>query len=127
MSTRFGLTAQQRQLFDFVHSEITGGRRAPSFEEIKAHLGLSSKSHVHRLVEALVERGWLIRLPNRARSLALPETLAADATERVAEAPLQVTIPPRLAGRLAEFCADRRRSAGDVVQEALNAHLRWPS
>lgn len=125
--TRVGLTALQRQLFDFVHAEITSGRGSPSFEEIKVHMGLKSRSNVHRLVTALVERGWLVRLPNRARSLALPETRSAAEAERLWSAPIQVTIPPLLAKRLATFCADRRRSAGDVVQEALDAHLRWPA
>lgn len=119
MGTRFGLTAQQQQLFDFVQAEITGGRGAPSYEEIADRLGFKSKSNVHRLVDAIIERGWLVKLPNRARSLALP----VDA----GSASLQVTIPSALAGRLAMFCADRRLAAGDVVQAALDAHLRWPA
>lgn len=125
--TRFGLTPHQRQLFDFVHAEITSGNVSPSFEQIREHLGLKSKSGVHRLVEALVERGWLIKLPGRARSLALPGSGPATEAERLAGPPLQVAISPVLARRLQMFCADRRRTAGDVVQEALDVHLRWPA
>ena len=132
--TRVGLTRKQRALFVFVEAEILADRPAPSFEEIQAHLGLASKSGVHRLVTSVVERGWLVRLPNKARSLALPgsaraEDLAAVAADRRADldGKVSVDLGPTLASRLAAFCAERRRTKQDVVLEALDAHLRWPS
>ena len=127
---RVGLTRKQHAVFAFVEAEIRADRPAPSFAEIQVQLGLSSRSAVHRLVCALVERGWLVRLPHRARSLALPEAARARdlaPAGAVPDAALAIDLPATLAQRLALFCTERRRSRADVVREALDAHLRWPS
>ena len=63
------LTKKQRDLLLFIHDRMSNGDIAPSFEEMKEALGLKSKSGVHRLISALVERGYLERLPHRARAL----------------------------------------------------------
>jgi repressor LexA len=63
------LTKKQRDLLIFIHERMSSGEIAPSFEEMKQALGLKSKSGVHRLISALVERGYLERLPHRARAL----------------------------------------------------------
>lgn len=64
------LTRKQRDLLLFIHNRMQDESDvAPSFEEMKVALGLKSKSGVHRLITALVERGYLERLPNRARAL----------------------------------------------------------
>jgi len=63
------LTKKQRDLLVFIHERLASGDVAPSFDEMKDALDLKSKSGVHRLVNALVERGFLERLPNRARAL----------------------------------------------------------
>ncbi|MBU6235167.1 MAG: transcriptional repressor LexA [Alphaproteobacteria bacterium] len=63
------LTKKQRDLLVYIHEKLAEGDLAPSFDEMKDALGLKSKSGVHRLIEALVERGFLERLPNRARAL----------------------------------------------------------
>lgn len=65
-----GLTQAQAELLYYVrqHIEYHNGV-APSFEDMKQHLGLASKSGVHRLIVALEERGFIRRLPNRARAL----------------------------------------------------------
>jgi repressor LexA len=63
---------------------MTSGDVAPSFEEMKAQLNLKSKSGIHRLINALVERGYLERLPHRARALQvrkLPEGYAPGARD----------------------------------------------
>lgn len=70
------LTRKQRDLLLFIHERMSGGDIAPSFDEMKEALGLKSKSGVHRLINGLVERGHLERLPHRARALSvrkLPE------------------------------------------------------
>lgn len=68
--TRAGLTPKQRALLDFI-ARYQRERRgvSPSFDEMARALGLASKSGVHRLVEGLVARGALERLPNQARAL----------------------------------------------------------
>lgn len=68
-----GMTAKQRALFEFITDYSEAHGICPSFEEMKDHLGLRSKSGVHRMVVALEERGLIIRMPNRARAIGLVE------------------------------------------------------
>jgi repressor LexA len=71
------LTKKQRDLLLFIHERMKDGDIAPSFDEMKEALGLKSKSGVHRLITGLVERGYIERLPHRARALEikkLPES-----------------------------------------------------
>lgn len=73
------LTKKQKDLLLFIHERMAHGDVAPSFDEMKDALNLKSKSGVHRLINALVDRGFLERLPNRARALQvrkLPEGYA---------------------------------------------------
>jgi repressor LexA len=63
------LTKKQRDLLLFIHDKMKDGDVPPSFEEMKLALNLKSKSGIHRLITALVERGYLIRMPHRARAL----------------------------------------------------------
>lgn len=63
------LTKKQRELLLLINDRMQSGEIAPSFDEMREALGLKSKSGIHRLITALVERGYLERLPNRARAL----------------------------------------------------------
>lgn len=75
------LTKKQHQLLTFIHERMQSDGVAPSFDEMKAALDLKSKSGIHRLITALEERGFLRRLPHRARALEvvkLPENASAD-------------------------------------------------
>jgi repressor LexA len=75
------LTAKQHELLVFIQQRLDAGGISPSFEEMKEALGLKSKSGIHRLISALEERGFLRRLPNRARALEvmrLPDALKLD-------------------------------------------------
>lgn len=77
------LTAKQHELLIFIQHRLDADGISPSFEEMKDALGLKSKSGIHRLISALEERGFLRRLPNRARALEitrLPEAMRADPT-----------------------------------------------
>ncbi|MEM9810399.1 MAG: transcriptional repressor LexA [Pseudomonadota bacterium] len=73
------LTAKQRALLMFIHKRLEETGVSPSFEEMKVALDLKSKSGIHRLITALEERGFLRRLPHKARALEvlkLPEAAA---------------------------------------------------
>src|ERR671939_658476 len=71
------LTRKQLELLSFIHERLKEAGVPPSFDEMNDALDLRSKSGIHRLITALEERGFIRRLPNRARAievLKLPET-----------------------------------------------------
>ena len=79
------LTKKQHELLLFIHNRLKKEGVPPSYEEMKDALGLHSKSGIHRLVNALEERGFLKRLPNRARAieiLRLPDALTPGTRPR---------------------------------------------
>ncbi len=79
------LTRKQHELLMFIHERIKETGVSPSFDEMKDALDLASKSGIHRLITALEERGFLRRLPHRARALEIvkmPEQAAAATPER---------------------------------------------
>ncbi len=63
------LTPKQKQLLLFINERIEATGVPPSFDEMKEALELKSKSGIHRLIMALEERGFIRRLPHRARAL----------------------------------------------------------
>jgi repressor LexA len=63
------LTRKQHELLVFIHERMREAGIPPSFDEMKEALDLKSKSGIHRLILALEERGFIRRLPNRARAL----------------------------------------------------------
>lgn len=63
------LTRKQHELLMFIHERLKESGIPPSFDEMKDALDLRSKSGIHRLIKALEERGFIRRLPNRARAL----------------------------------------------------------
>ena len=71
------LTRKQYDLLHFIHKRLQRDGVPPSFDEMKDALDLRSKSGIHRLITALEERGFIRRLPHRARAIEivrLPET-----------------------------------------------------
>jgi repressor LexA len=101
------LTAKQRELLLFIDGRLRESGISPSFDEMREALDLKSKSGVHRLISALEERGFIRRLPNRARALdiiKLPETRPAATISPLrpaAAAPANDTIDIPLHGRIA--------------------------
>ena len=76
------LTKKQHELLMFINQRLAATGIAPSFDEMKEALDLRSKSGIHRLISGLEERGFIRRLPHRARALEvlkLPEESAAPA------------------------------------------------
>jgi len=103
------LTAKQRELLLYINRRLGETGVSPSFDEMREALDLKSKSGVHRLISALEERGFIRRLPNRARALEvvkLPEASAPRASNVVpirppAPAAANDTIEIPLHGRIA--------------------------
>ena len=100
------LTAKQHELLLFINERLNQSGVSPSFDEMREALDLKSKSGVHRLISALEERGFIRRLPNRARALEvlkLPEsaTPAAAVPRPVVPAAANDTIEIPLHGRIA--------------------------
>lgn len=79
------LTRKQHELLFFIHERMTESGIPPSFDEMKEALDLASKSGIHRLITALEERGFIRRLPNRARAMEvvrLPDSIAPRMPQR---------------------------------------------
>ncbi|HET7709351.1 MAG TPA: transcriptional repressor LexA [Sphingomicrobium sp.] len=101
------LTSKQHELLLFIRDRLGSDGISPSFDEMREALDLKSKSGVHRLISALEERGFIRRLPNRARALEilkLPEAsapAAAPVTRPVVPTPANDTLDIPLHGRIA--------------------------
>ena len=79
------LTPKQKELLLFINERLRESGIPPSFDEMKEALDLRSKSGIHRLITALEERGFIRRLPHRARALEilkLPETVSSTYREK---------------------------------------------
>ncbi len=75
------LTKKQKNLLIYINKKLRSTGISPSYEEMKQSLNLKSKSGIHRLISALEERGFIKRLPHKARALEvikLPETASAN-------------------------------------------------
>ena len=75
------LTKKQKNLLLFINKKLRSSGISPSYEEMKESLNLKSKSGIHRLISALEERGFIRRLPHKARALEvikLPETASVN-------------------------------------------------
>ena len=118
------LTKKQHELICFINDRLVDTGVSPSFEEMKEALDLKSKSGVHRLISALEERGFLRRLPNRARALEvlkMPERLDA----KKAPAPAARPAVPEPANDVIEVPLHGRIAAG-VPIEAMEGASSLP-
>jgi indole-3-glycerol phosphate synthase len=108
------LTRKQQELLLFIHERMKESGIPPSFDEMKDALDLASKSGIHRLITALEERGFIRRLPNRARALEvikLPEAYSPSMQPRRGFSPERHRGQPRqtAAGRSASETRRQRR------------------
>ncbi len=127
------LTRKQHELIRFIQLRLEESGVSPSFEEMKEALDLKSKSGVHRLISALEERGFIRRLPNRARALEVlkqPEDVTTKLSSRVTSA-ASVTarsgpaIAPSPANDVIEIPLHGRIAAGMPI-EALEGQSMLP-
>ena len=105
------LTRKQHDLLTFIDKRLAADGVSPSFEEMKDALALKSKSGVHRLINALEERAFIRRLPNRARALEvlrMPEVRDPAVRDNVVQA---------------DFSKPRREPANDVIEVPLHGRI----
>ncbi len=133
------LTRKQHELLMFIHERMKESGIPPSFDEMKDALDLRSKSGIHRLITALEERGFIRRLPNRARALEvikLPDSMNPSLggrkarfepsviegnLGRVAATPSRATAPAPDQGRSITIPVMGRIAAGTPI-EAIQSH-----
>lgn len=116
------LTRKQHELLMFIHERMKESGIPPSFDEMKDALDLRSKSGIHRLITALEERGFIRRLPNRARALEvikLPDSMNPSLGGRKARFE-----PSVIEGNLGRVAAPPARAAGASTQQAASDHGR---
>ena len=118
------LTKKQHELLIFINERISETGVSPSFDEMKEALDLRSKSGIHRLITALEERGFLRRLPHRARALEilkLPEAAQARETKSA-----QTFAPSVVAGGLNSGARGRPTARGRDALRAVAAANSLP-
>lgn len=110
------LTRKQHELIRFIQTRLEESGISPSFEEMKEALELKSKSGVHRLISALEERGFIRRLPNRARALEVlkqPEDVTSKAPASKADNVVALKRPEPV----------RPAPANDVIEIPLHGKI----
>lgn len=123
------LTRKQHELLLFIHERLGQGGVSPSFDEMKDALGLKSKSGIHRLITGLEERGFIRRLPHRARALEvlrLPEGLDAARSRATAKPKFQPNVIKgdfAFAGRDTTPPATTPAAANETVQLPLYGRI----
>ena len=123
------LTKKQLDLLEFIHRRIQRDGVPPSFDEMKEALDLRSKSGIHRLITALEERGFLRRLPHRARALEivrLPDSLGGNVTP-ISQARSQAVLPESSDGAI-DLPVMGQIAAGTPIQaiEQVSHHVAVP-
>ena len=116
------LTAKQHELIRFIQQRLGETGISPSFEEMKEALDLKSKSGVHRLISALEERGFIRRLPNRARALEVIK-LPEDAVTAPAAAKAPVTAANDAVVSAHKAATAAPDPANDVLQIPLHGRI----
>jgi repressor LexA len=106
------LTPKQHELLMFIHERLRESGVPPSFDEMKDALDLKSKSGIHRLITALEERGFIRRLPNRARAMEVVR--------------LPDSHNPRLGGREGGFVPERHRRLRRQIQTSRHVFKTLP-
>ena len=104
------ITTKQKQLLNFIKETVRCDGVPPSYDEMKDAFGLASKSGIHRLVTGLEERGYLKRLPNKARAIELTDKAAVEFFDGRESHDLLATI-----------CS--LNGAAEIVPDALKAEI----
>jgi len=112
------LTKKQSDLLRFIHERLKESGVPPSFDEMKEALDLRSKSGIHRLILALEERGFIRRLPNRARALEVLR-MPDSSTLRGGQSRGVKFSPAVIEGRLGRTPGLQERREDDAYQSVI--------
>lgn len=112
------LTRKQHELLIYIHDRLSESGISPSFEEMKEALDLKSKSGVHRLISALEERGFIVRLANRARALEVVKMPERSGETRPVSTTNVVHLAPKAGAPKAI-----RQPANDVMEIPLHGRI----
>lgn len=142
-----GLTRRQAEFKAYVQGYVDECGIPPTYSEIAAALRLSSKSSVHRLAQALSDRGHLRIKKGMARSIvlaeppavvpapppvrpvsaALPCEVLPSRPNRLPDAwlnePVTVRLPPKLNATLQALARRARIAPDEIVIEALEGYV----
>jgi hypothetical protein len=113
--TRMGLTREMHRCFRVIEAYIAEHDNAPSYEDLRKALGLSSKSGVVRLVESLAARGWIAYQQRIPRSIVI-------VTGATTTAPVYA-LPPNVEAALRAFCLERGEDPSAIVADAVALFL----
>ena len=116
------LTRKQHELITFIQNRLEASGISPSFEEMKEALDLKSKSGVHRLISALEERGFIRRLPNRARALEVIKTPEGSVAKNALRAAANANSANDALAPL-RTSAPRGAPANDVIELPLHGRI----
>lgn len=111
-----GLTRKQRELYDFIAARVVEKGVAPSISEMTAALRLSatSKSHVREMLLALEERGYIRRLPHKARAI---EIIQQDGAGDL------VTLHPEVRSAALDYARRTHTTLSAVIREAVREYV----
>lgn len=101
-----GLTPRQAECLKFLRDRQRAGKVPPTYQEMADHFGIV-KSNVHRMIHALMERGYVQQLPNRHQSIMVIEPRLRGDTE----------------GLLAQIALRRSTTRDRLVQQAIDEFL----
>ncbi|MBV9882467.1 MAG: repressor LexA, partial [Sphingomonadaceae bacterium] len=110
------LTRKQHELLLYIDRHLSETGVSPSFEEMKEALDLKSKSGVHRLISALEERGFIRRLPNRARALEVLKVPEMKVAAPAASAAAPVRVPEAANDSIIDLPLHGRIAAGTPIE-----------
>jgi SOS-response transcriptional repressor LexA len=105
-----GLTPNQLQALEFIRWYVTARGVAPSYEEIAAGVGITSRHGAFRLVKMLIERGAVRRMPGRARAIEIIE-------------PWSVTLSRQVGPQVEAYARQHRISLSTAASELLGEYL----
>ncbi|MEO0418133.1 MAG: transcriptional repressor LexA [Pseudomonadota bacterium] len=117
------LTAKQHELIRFIQQRLEETGISPSFEEMKEALDLKSKSGVHRLISALEERGFIRRLPNRARALEVIKQPEDATPAQRSSVPMPASDENVVPLKRPEPAAPSPEPANDVIEIPLHGRI----